>query len=227
MSTAETHREIISIIGQEYFTPIAHLIDKWVDSRPVRRDSVGAPFFEGGYAVSVIILLVAAVESFVARDRYFSKRQPYGNHAAVPEYMKEMYRYRGYKRLSELFVVRDAVIHSHVWALKFAIRKSGSRRFVSASRISWSGNNRLKSRLNPKTYRTKLLRFNTIPSRIDRTDVIKAFGIVLAAIRFLTTSGAYPVPVFPFRVQHQGERMSFEELPNCLAKLLPPSTGRE
>jgi hypothetical protein len=227
MSTAETHQEIISIIGSQYFTPIAQLIDKWVDRRPVRRDSVGASFFEGGYAVSVIILLVAAIESFVARDRYFSRRQPYGDHTAVPEYMKEVYRYRGYKRLSELFIVRDAVIHSHVWALKFATRKSGSRRFVSASRISWSGNNRLKSRLNPKTYRTKLLRFNTIPSRIDRTDVIKAFGIVLATLRFLAKSGANPLPVLPFSVQHQGNRLSFEELPNCLAKLLPSSRGGE
>ena len=65
MSTAETHQEIISIIGSQYFAPIAQLVDKWVDRRPVRRDSVGAPFYEGGYAVSVIILLVAALESYV------------------------------------------------------------------------------------------------------------------------------------------------------------------
>ena len=190
---------------------------------PVRRDSVGAPFFEGGYAVAVIILLVAAVESFVARDRYFSCKQPSENRVAVPEYMKEVYRYRGYKRLSELFVVRDAIIHSHVWVLKFALRKSGGRRFVSASRIGWSGNTRLIERLNPKTYRTKLLRFNTIPSLMDRTDVIKAFEVVLAAFRFLAKSGANPLPIFPFPVRHQGQRLSFEELPNHLGKLPSPT----
>lgn len=74
MSTAETHQEIISIIGSQYFAPIAQLVDKWVDRRPVRRDSVGAPFYEGGYAVSVIILLVAALESYVARDRFFQSK---------------------------------------------------------------------------------------------------------------------------------------------------------
>jgi hypothetical protein len=219
MTESESHQEIISIIGSQYFTPIAELIDKWVTRRPVRRDSVGAPFFEGGYAVATIILLVAALESFVARDRFFSRQQPLSRFVAVPEYMKEIYRYRGYKRLSDLFVVRDAIIHSHVWVQKFTISGSGRRRLVSANRKSWSGNNRLEQRLNSKTYRTKLLRLNAIPSRMDRTDVVKTFEVVFAALRFLEKKGANHIPVLPFLVQHQGQRLSFEALPKCLANL--------
>jgi hypothetical protein len=219
MTESESHQEIISIIGSQYFTPIAELIDKWVTRRPVRRDSVGAPFFEGGYAVATIILLVAALESFVARDRFFSKHQPLNRFVAVPEYMKEIYRYRGYKRLSDLFVVRDAIIHSHVWVQKYAISDSGRRRLLSANRKSWSGNNRLEQRLNSKTYRTKLLRLNAIPSRMDRTDVVKTFEVVFAALRFLEKRGANHIPVLPFPVQHQGQRLSFEALPTCLANL--------
>jgi hypothetical protein len=217
MSTAETHQEIISIIGSQYFAPIAQLVDKWVDRRPVRRDSVGAPFYEGGYAVSVIILLVAALESYVARDRFFSQKQPRRMHATVPEYMGEVYRYRGLARLSELFVVRNAIIHSHVWVLRFALRKVGGRRFISASRTGWSGNEKLELHLNLKTHRTKRLRFNVIPSRMDRTDVIKAFDIVVAAFRFLEKRGANPFPIFPFDVRHQGQRISFDKLSKCLA----------
>lgn len=219
MTESESYREIISIIGSQYFTPIAELIDKWVSRRPVRRDSVGAPFYEGGYAVATIILLVAALESFVARDRFFSKKQPESNFIAVPEYMKEIYRYRGYKRLSDLFVVRDAIIHSHVWVQKFAIATSGKRRLLSASRKSWSGNRRLEERLNSKTYRTKLLRLNAIPSRMDRTDVVKAFEVVLSALRFLENKGANSLPLFLFHIQHQGQRLSFDKLPICLANV--------
>lgn len=186
MTKYETPKEIISIIGSSCFTPIAELVDHWVASGPtVRRDSVGTQFYADGYAVAIIVLLVAALESFVARDRHFSKKQPSEKHVAVPEYMKEIYRYRGYKRLSELFVVRDSIIHSHVWLIKYALPKRGGRRFISATRKDWSGNSRLKQRLNPKTYRTKLLRFNAIPSRIDATDAVKAFKIVFAALRFL------------------------------------------
>jgi hypothetical protein len=218
MTKYETPKEIISIIGSSYFKPIAELVDHWVASGPtVRRDSVGTQFYADGYAVAVIVLLVAALESFVARDRHFSKKQPSERHVAVPEYMKEIYRYRGYKRLSELFVVRDSIIHSHVWLIKYALPKRGGRRFISAMRKDWSGNKRLKQRLNPKTYRTKLLRFNTIPSRIDGTDVVKAFKIVIAALCFLERRGANPVLLLGGSVQYQGQLISFESLPEHLA----------
>jgi hypothetical protein len=220
MTKSETHQEIISIIGSQYFTPIAELVDRWVACPTVRRDSVGTQFYAGGYAVAVIVLLVAALESFVARDRHFSKKQPSERHVAVPEYMKEIYRYRGYKRLSELFVVRDSIIHSHVWIIRYALSKRGGRRFISATCKDWSGNNRLKQRLDPKTYRTKLLRFNAIPSRIDGTDVVKIFKVVFAAFRFLERRGANPVPLLASSVQHQGHLISFESLPERLAHVL-------
>ena len=126
MTKVEPYQEIISIIGSKYFTPIADLVDHWVVHPTMRRDSVGTQFYAGGYAVSIILLLVAALESFVARDRHFSKKQPLQKHVATPEYMKEIYRYRGYKRLSELFIVRDAIIHSHVWVIKHALMRSAN-----------------------------------------------------------------------------------------------------
>lgn len=221
MTESESHQEIISIIGSQYFTPIAELVDRWVASCPTeRRDSVGTQFYAGGYAVAVIVLLVAALESFVARDRHFSKKQPSERHVAVPEYMKEIYRYRGYKRLSELFVVRDSIIHSHVWLIKYGSSKRSGRRFISATRKDWSGNSRLKQRLNPKTYRTKLLRFNAIPSRIDGTDVVKTFKVVFATLRFLERRGANPVFLLASSIPHQGRLISFESLPERLAHVL-------
>jgi hypothetical protein len=58
----------------------------------------------------MLLLLVAAVESIVARDRY-NREASARPRTAVPELMKELYRYRGYARLSELYVIRDALIH--------------------------------------------------------------------------------------------------------------------
>ena len=217
MMKLRSYQEIISIIGSQYFTPIAEIVDHWVAHPTIRRDSVGTQFYAGGYAVAVILLLVAALESFIARDRHFSKKQPSKKHVAAPEYMKEIYRYRGYERLSELFVVRDAIIHSHVWVIKYALPKHGGRRFLSASRKSWSGNNRLEQRLNSKTYRTKLLRFNAIPSRMDGTDVVKTFDVVFAALRFLEKRGANPVPLLSITVEHQGLDVPFESVAKRLA----------
>ena len=220
MTKSEKDGEIISIIGSEYYSPIAELIDHWVAQPSLRRDTVGNQFDTGGYAVAVILLLVGALESFVARDRHFNKKQPLQKRIAVPEYMKEIFRYRGYKRLSELFLVRDAIIHSHVWVIRYALPRRGGRRFRSASRKSWSGNNRLEQRFNPKTYRTKLLRFNAIPSRMDGTDVVKAFNVVFAALRFLEKRGANPVPLLSLYVRHQGKLVRFESVPKLLASRL-------
>jgi len=220
MEKLERHQETISIIGSQYFTPIADLVFQLTACFTVRRDSVGTQFDAGGYAAAIILLLVGALESFVARDRHFNKKQPKQRHIAVPEYMKEIYRYRGYKRLSELFLVRDAIIHSHVWVIKCALPRRGGRRLLSASRKSWSGNDRLEQRLNPKTYRTKLLRFNAIPSCMDGTDVVKTFEVVFAALRFLEKRGSNPVPLLSLSVEHRGELVRFESMPKLLESRL-------
>ena len=139
MVKAGPQEKIISIIGNQYFTLIADLINKWIARPPVPRDRITAPYYECGYAVLVIILLIASVESYVARDRFFSRKQPKDNHVAVPEFMKEIYRYGGYKRLVELFVVRDVIIHNHVWAQEYALIKTGGRRvhLRESNKLEW------------------------------------------------------------------------------------------
>ena len=126
--------------------------------------------------------------------------------------MREVHHYRYYARLSELFILRDAIVHNHVWKLCYVLRPQGGRRLVSALRVSWSGNQRLRERLNPKDLRTKLLRANVIPMRMNRKDVLKAFDVALGVFTFLSKRGAKPVKITEGMVGFRGELLPFSKL---------------
>jgi hypothetical protein len=220
MATVTSRQTIVSVIGSQYFQPIADLLASLLKRKTPRSDAVSSGYYEGAYVVSMLLLLAAAVESMIARDRYFNKKAAARKHTAVPELLKELHGYRGYARLSELYVLRDAIIHNHVWVLQFVTRKSGSRKLLSASRVSWSGNNRLGQRLNQRTRRTKLLRVNAIPSRMDRHDLLKALDVAFAAFRFLERRGANPVEILRTTVSFQGANVPFSRLRDALANAL-------
>lgn len=204
--------DIVSVIGGQFFQPLADLIGHMV-SRPYQKsDQVSSNYYEGGYATAIILALAVAVESMVARDRYFNRRAHGHEGLPVPEYMREVHRYRYYVRLSELFVLRDAIVHNHVWKLCYVLRPRGGRRLVSALRVSWSGNQRLRERLNPKQLRTKLLRANVIPMRMDRKDVLKAFHVAHGVFTFLSKRGAKPVHITGQMVGFRGKRLPFSKL---------------
>lgn len=212
--------KIVTVIGTQLFVPIAHLLDHMLSRPLLRSDRVSSNYHEGGYAVSIILLLAAAVESMVARDRYFNKRAVGKEGLPVPEYMKTVHRFRGYHRLSELFVLRDAIAHNHCWVLDYLWSEGKKRKLVSATRVTWSGNHRLEKRLNPKTFRTKLLRANVIPDRMDRKDVHAAFATALSVFDFLAKRGANPVTVTNSVVGFRRQRVQFSSLLQEVANAL-------
>ncbi len=212
--------KIVTVIGTHLFVPIAHLLDHMLSRPLLRSDHVSSNYHEGGYAASIILLLAAAVESMVARDRYFNKKALGKQGLPVPEYMKKVHRFRGYHRLSELFVLRDAIAHSHCWVLEYLWSEGKKRKLTSATRVTWSGNRRLEERLNPRTFRTKLLRANVIPDRMDRKDVYAAFATALLVLDFLAKRGANLVTVTNSVVGFRGQRVQFSALLQEVANAL-------
>ncbi len=212
--------EIVTVIGTQLFEPIAHLLDRML-ARPFRKsDRVGSDYYEGGYAASIILLLAVAVESMVARDRYFNKKATGKQGLPAPEYMKEVYRFRDYHRLSELFVLRDAIAHNHVWVLAYLWSEGKGRKLTTATRVTWSGNRRLEKRLNPKTFHTKLLRAKVIPGQWDRKDVYAAFATSLSVFHFLAKQGANPISITKTIVGFNGQLVPFSTLLGKVADAL-------
>ena len=79
--------DIVSVIGSQIFQPVADLIGHMV-ARPYQKpDRVSSNHYEAGYASTIILTLAVAVESMVARDRYFNHRAHGCEEESVPEYM--------------------------------------------------------------------------------------------------------------------------------------------
>lgn len=203
----------ISVIGTAYFQPISDLLEKWLKRKVPRSDKVSSGYYEGAYAVSLIILLVSAFESFMARERWFRNDVSIGRREGVPEVFKKLYpSYRRYKQLSDVYVVRDSIIHNHLWEIDSAQNRFNSRKLVKATQSPWDGNFRYKERVNLGTRRTKALSLHTVPTRIDRRDALKVMEVILDVLKVIETSGAMPVRIIESTVGFQGKSRPFREL---------------
>jgi hypothetical protein len=196
------------------YQPIADLLGSLLD-RPYRRpDRVSSNYFEGGYAAALIVLLAAVVESFVQRDRYFYvlTRAAAKPPSTIPEYMKNVLKYRRWAQLQEFLEVRNSVAHNHLWEVEFVTPLAGGRRHKGSSLVP--GTHRLRSVPSsqarvPRTERTKL---NFLPMRLDRTDVAKALGICLHALLFLSEKGHNRLSLADDTVKIRGKHVPFAQL---------------
>lgn len=211
---AQDSPDCISVIGPQLYQPIADLIGKLL-ARPYQQpDRISSNHFEGGYAAAIVVLLAATVESLVQRDRYFYTRAAPTTRpsAKVPEYMKLVHGYRRHAHLDELFEVRNTVAHNHLWEIRFATPAAGGRRHKGSSVVPNTHRLRAPPVVGARVPRTKRLRINLQPTRLDRTDVAKALAASLHLLQFLSAKGYGPVPLTAHRVSLCGKLLSFSDL---------------
>ena len=206
--------DYISVIGLQLYQPIADLIGKLL-ARPYQKpDRISSNYFEGGYAAAIILLLAATVESLVQRDRYFYNRTAPTKKPStkVHEYMKFVHRYRRHAHLEELFEIRNAVTHNHLWEIQYATPAVGGRRHKGSSLVPNTHRLRTPPVAGARVPRTKRLRINLQPDRLDRTDVEKALAASLHLLEFLSQKGYERVRLTTHRVSLGGKLISFSEL---------------
>jgi hypothetical protein len=115
--------------------------------------------------------------------------------------------------MKELFDVRNSVAHNHIWEIEFVAPPEGGRRHKASTIVP--GTHRLWSvpPKNPKVPRTKRLRLNLQPSRLDRGDLGKALAAGLHVLEFLSRKGHNPINLVRHTVGFQGRRVRFADLP--------------
>lgn len=215
---------IISVLGSQYYQPIADLTERLLSKEYQPPDRVSASFRESGYAAAIIILSAAALESLVQRDRYFrseGRKEPISE-LAVGAYLRRAAKYRRYQRVEELFVIRNAAVHNHLWLVNFENSSGGGRRHKKSLLIP--NTHGLKQKQVPlpqvKIPRSRLVRFNLNPVRFDRTDVLKAVSVVIHALQFISVKGHNPVPLVSKVIGFQGQRVRFANLAAEIERVL-------
>ena len=110
--------DIISIVGTSYFQPVADLIERMLKHEPVANNSSRTGHYENGYAAAITILLVAILESFVSRVRFLRNTEVVPG-KDVPDQLEIFFPDLPQKaELTEVFLLRNIVVHNHVWHLE-------------------------------------------------------------------------------------------------------------
>lgn len=186
-------------------------------------DRISADFYDSGYSAAAIILLVAMIESMLQRDRYFlaqtkPSHKPSGDAA---KYLKETLRYRRHARVRELFDLRNALAHNHMWEVEYSLVELGGRTHRQSKLMA--GSHHLKAPPSPKARvpRTRVVKFNLLPSRVDRTDLVKAFDVFNHALGHLRKHEQRPVRFTESTVVFGKHRsLPFKELAELLRATL-------
>ena len=194
MGTRRTQSDI-SVVAPHLQQPVADLVGKLTARAFTPGDRVSANFYENGYAAAAILLLAAMMESMLQRDWYFLRRSQRGLKASRDSatYLKERLRYRRYSHVRELFDLRNALAHNHIWEVEYTLPVTGARAHRQSTIVP--GSHRLKPAPSPSARipRTRAAKFNLLPTRVDRTDLLKAFDVFNHALDHLRKKGQSPV----------------------------------
>jgi hypothetical protein len=205
----------ISIIGGSYFQPIADLIVGLISHSRPHRNAVQVGSHENGYSVSINLLLIALLESYLVRLRFFyqSKIPSIKNNRSAVEVLLTAYpRLRYPKALKDIFVLRDSIFHNHLWEIDYFWRNNPDMVLIQANKDPAFGDKKWNLRVNSRTRRTKALKLHVVPTRVDRSDAFKVFDVVWRTLLFLEKNDRLLCYVSHLTVQFQNEEIRFEEL---------------
>ncbi len=217
-----THNTLITVIGSSYFQPMADLLERWLARRRPRPNAAQADYYENGYAASFVVLLVAVLESYVARIRFRRKTALPSDPASIPNLLLHVFSdLPNHDELLEVFVVRNAIIHNHLWEIDFSPGKSSPMIVRQATRAPADGKtSSYKKCVIERLRRTKKLRLTVNPIRVDRKDAAKVFRVIWDTLLFIQSKDLDLCSVSQVGIRYAGKRVTFGQLRGMLQEAL-------
>lgn len=210
--------QLVSILGSGYFQPIADLVERSLKWRVTTRGSVNALYYDNIYATSIILLMVAALESYATRLRYFHRTVAAGERLTVANFIKRVFPgFRLQKSVTEVFVLRDAIFHNHLWEIDFTWRPMTLR---SAKLLPHREDAKFKAIIDHRTRRSRNLRLHLVPTQVTRRDALKVIDVVWKVLLFLEKKDRRYCYVSDHHVPFRGKMRLFTEVRDALAKAL-------
>jgi hypothetical protein len=202
----------ISVIGTSYLHPITDLIES-LEMIEMKGSNDLQTSYENGYAVAIIVLAVFLVESIVARiqvghiDVTKSTKKPL-------DFIVSSYSSSDHvKKIQELFVVRDAIAHNHIWKAEFTNDTGGNMKRVGNSTLQPGyGDGKYRNVVDTSTQQTQLLKINVYPTRICYSDVLTVLKAAVAFLLFLENEDRNYIYLSNQRVTYHGQRILFIDL---------------
>jgi len=203
-----TNENYISVIGTSFLDPIVKLMETLDSIYSKHPNRVHASPLENGYSAAIITLTVLLVESALNRTRYIfgwdSPTKP------LKFFKKAFPSSILYSKLKELFVIRDVIVHNHIWEMKYRLEEEGMK-FISAKLLNSYGNKKFKKIINSKTRKTKLLKMNLLPTEVCRKDVVIVLKSAYEILSFLENKDRKYIYISIQPVKFKGKNMEFSK----------------
>ena len=210
---ARGRNKLVTILGSAYFEPIADLIDRLTKPKRSRPNRIKSGEHESGYAASCVLLLVAMFESYASRLRWVQgARVPDSTRSAVDVVLTVFPKLRHRKALQDVYVLRDLLMHGHVWEVEYEWGGPVPLKLLSATMHTAYGDKKFRSRVNMNTHRTKALGLSVFPSRVDRTDLVKVFETIWKTLLVLEADNRFQCYVSHLHVRYRGKLVLFSSL---------------
>lgn len=183
----------ISIAGDHFKYPIADLIFQLTRcDRDISHPEIPSNK-EIDYSTTLILLLVLLTESYLARIRYYDRTTDPNIKRMAPAYLASL---KGCKRLarrfSEVYLLRNAIAHNHVFEYQQQRNSDGRYRYRKFNiDISWQGESKrgvYSKYVRPPKYaepKTRLFGLRVVPGRMGREDVLIVFEVVQQVLQQL------------------------------------------
>lgn len=212
--------DIVTIIGCSYFQPITDLVAKMIAAKRPAPDSSSAGFRENGYAVSISILLVALLESFVARLRFCRNDELPGS-TNIPDLLLHMFPdLPNHREIMDIFLVRNIILHNHIWNIDVRNSPDSAPTLKTPHDLKTKTNKNYADLVDQVERKTKCMKLNASPTSIDREDVFKIFNSVWETLKFMNKKDFSVCPLSNDQVAFNRQRVRFPELINEIEKSL-------
>ena len=216
------HQEsLVTVIGSAYFQPIADLVERLLRRKPHRPNRVKSAHGEHGYSAAIVLLLVAMFESYMSRVRFIQPGRVTSQvRSALDVVLAVFPRLRHRLALEEVYVLRDLLMHSHLWEIEYEWGGPVPMVLKKATLHPGYGNKRFRARVDMRTYRTKAIGLAVFPSRVDRRDVLKVFDTLWKTLERFEKQDVNQVSVSHLHVRFQGQSIHFGSLRNVIRNAL-------
>lgn len=200
--------EYISFIAPWFAQPIADLFERIFDYDCTPNEIQANPF-EAAFSCSIILLSLTMLEGIAARAESMKERSKSNSRFKAVEYLENKCKNHFNKNeLREIFAVRDAIAHGHLWRTKVSTDIEDWMKILERELSSGFGDNKLKEVLDENVYRTKALQIELVPSKMIRQDAIKVFNIVAKAINHIDAQTDHIMGIDACRISFRGNDMN-------------------
>jgi len=207
------NHEIVTIIGSSYFEAISALLEKLERHESRASSGFQAGYYENGFAASICILSVVALESYVMRARYINNAEGRDlDRMAVSDYLKRIYQDFPYgDEIKEVFVVRDLLAHNHLWEVELELHEAEGMKEKNIKRRS-SGDKKYVFCVENDTAKTKVLGLNANPIKVDAEDARTTLKVMWRTLLFLEEKNRNQCYVSHLHVTHKGRQVQMGRL---------------